>query len=79
MFLVEYPVPLITVDNCLKSIGSTTITYDNYCPLIKWAMIYQIQLNYVEYIIVTRDTLDVVMSIEEVIQVISYIVHLVLP
>ena len=57
------------VANFLKIIDSTPIIYENYFPLIKWVLLYQIQLNYVEYMIVTRDTSDVLMSMKEVIPV----------
>ena len=51
----EDTVPCQTVANCLQSIGSKPITYNNDLPILKWALILKRQINYVEDIIVTRD------------------------
>ena len=69
--LGEYPVPRITVDNCLKGIGSKPITYKNYFPLITRELLSQRQVKFVEDIIVTRDTAKVGIPRKGVIQVIS--------
>ena len=69
--LCEDPIPQLAVDNFLKIIGSKTITCNNSFPMSKRVMLYQRQVNYVEYIIVTRDTANLGMSRKEVIQVIS--------
>ena len=59
--LGEYPIPLMSVANFLKSIGRNPITYKNYFLLIKFTFLYQMQVNYFEDIIVTIYTLGVVM------------------
>ena len=69
----EYPVPRMTVTNCLQSIGSKSITFENDSPPGKQALISHNQVKYVEYIIVTRDTAKPGMSRREAIQTISYI------
>ena len=57
--------------NFLKRIGSKLIAYKNSFPMIKRVLILQSQVNFVEDIIVTRDTVNIGMSKKEVIQVIS--------
>ena len=61
----------MTVANCLKSIDRNMITYDNYFPPIKKALILLRQVKYVEDTIVTRDRENLGMSRREVIQTIS--------
>ena len=67
--------PQKTVTNCLKRIASNPITYENAFPPIKWALILQRQVKYVEDIIVTRDTANLGVSSRDVIQTISDIVQ----
>ena len=69
--LGEDPVPWIKVSNHLKSIFSKPITYENTFPLIHWALLSERQVNYVEYVVVTRDTENLGFSRKEMIQVIS--------
>ena len=54
--LGEDPFHQQTVTNCLKVIGSKPITYGNSFSPINQALILQVQVKYVEDIIVTRDT-----------------------
>ena len=54
--LGENPVTQQAVANCLQSIGSKPITYENAFPPINQALISQSHVNYVEDILVTRDT-----------------------
>ena len=61
----------MAVFNCLKSIGSKPITNNNAFPLIKRPLLSQIQEKNVQDIIVTRDTKNVGMLRNDVIQVIS--------
>ena len=68
-------VPRQTVANCLLRIGFKPITYKNALPMSKRELISQRQVNYVEDIIVTGDTVNLGMSRKEVIQARSYIVH----
>ena len=56
--------------NCLKSIGRKRITYENAFPMIYQALLSEGQVNCVENIFVTRDTVNFGMSRKEVIQVI---------
>ena len=64
-------VPKQTVFNVLRRIGRKTITYENVFPDKKRAFLSEIQVNYVEDIIIKRDTANLGMSRKEVIQVIS--------
>ena len=57
--------------NCLQIIGSKPIAYKNAFPPIKWALLSQRQVDYFEYVIFTRDTVDLGMSRREVINMIS--------
>ena len=52
--LGEDPVPQMTVENCLKIIGSKPIMFENASPLIKQAFLSQRQVKYVEDIICYR-------------------------
>ena len=52
----EDPIPRMTVNNCSQSIVSKPITFENSSPLRNQALLSQRQVNYVEYIRVTRDT-----------------------
>ena len=63
--------PRQTVTNCLQRIGSKLITYENASPLRNQALLSQIQVRYVEYIIITSDTAKLGISRREVIQTIS--------
>ena len=69
--LGEDTVPRITVANCFQSIGINPITYENSFPPRKQALVSQRQVNYVEYMIVTRDTANLGISRRGVIQTIS--------
>ena len=69
--LGEDMVPQMKVVNGFKRISSKPITYDNAFPLRKRAMLLEIQENYSQDIIVTRDTANLGMSRKEVIQSIS--------
>ena len=62
-FFNEDPVPQKVVTNCLQRIGSKPITFDNAFTSIKWELLSQRKVKYVEDIIVTRK--------KEVIQMIS--------
>ena len=59
--------------NYYKSIGRKPIIYENSFPMRYQVLLPEMQLNCVEDIVVTRDTLDLVMSRKEVIQGLSYI------
>ena len=59
--------------NYYKSIGRKPIIYENAFPMRYQVLLPEMQLNCVEDIVVTRDTLDLVMSRKEVIQGLSYI------
>ena len=67
------PVPKQKVFNVLRSIGRKPITYDNVFPEKKRALLSNFQVNYVEGVIIKRDTANLGMSRKEVIQVISEI------
>ena len=71
----EDPVPPMKVRNYLQRIGSRPITFDNALPPEKQALLSHNQVNYVEDIIVTRDTENLGMSRQEVIQTISDIIQ----
>ena len=60
--LGEDPIHRQTVTNFLQKIGIKLITYENASPPRKQAFLSQRQVNYVEYIIVTRDTANLGMS-----------------
>ena len=68
--LCEDPINQMTVANFLKIIEGDPITYDNALPLRNQALLSQIQVKYVEDIILTRYTENFGMSRTEVIQVI---------
>ena len=55
----------------MQSGGSKTITYHNTFPVIYRVLVLEIQVKYIEDIFVTRDTANLGMSRNEVIQVIS--------
>ena len=63
-------VPKQTVYNVLRRIGSKPITYDNVFPDKKRALLSNSEVNYVEDIIIKRDTANLGMSRKEVVQVI---------
>ena len=67
----EDTVTQMTGNNCLQRIGRIPITFDNDFPPGKQALLSHNQVKYVEYIIVTRETLNLGMSRREVIQMIS--------
>ena len=73
--LGEDPVPWMTVVNCLRSIGSNTITYENALALTKQTLLSEMQVNYVEDIFFTRDTENLGMLRKDMIHVISDIVQ----
>ena len=64
-----------TVFNVLQRIGRKLITYENALPMNKRALLSENQLNYVEDIIVKKDTANLGMSRKEVIQVISELIQ----
>ena len=64
-------VPKKIVFNVLQRIGRKLITYENVFPDKKRALLSNLQVNYVEDIIIKRDTVNLGMSRKEVIQVIS--------
>ena len=66
-----YPVTKQTVFNVLHRIFRKKITYENVYPMKKRKFLPERQVNYVEDIIVKRDTENLRMSRKEVIQVIS--------
>ena len=61
--------------NVLQRIGRNPITYENYFPRNKRALKSENQVNYVEDIIVKRDTANLGISRKELIQVISKLVQ----
>ena len=66
--LGDDPVPRSTVVYCLQSIVSNTIKYKNSLPMIKRELLSQSQVNYIEDIIVTRDTVNLGISRKEEVQ-----------
>ena len=64
-------VPKQTVFNVLRRIGRKPITYENVFPDKNRALLLNLQVNYVEDIIIKRDTANLGMLRKEVIQVIS--------
>ena len=64
-------VPKQTVYHVLQRISRKPITYENVFPDKKRALISNLQVKYVEDIIIKRDTVNLGMSRKEVIQVIS--------
>ena len=66
-------VPNQTVFNVLHRIGRKPITYDNFFPDKKRSLLSNLQVKYVEDIIIKRDTADLMMLRKEMIQVISEI------
>ena len=60
-----------TIFNILRRIGRKPITYENVFPVKKRALRSNLQVKYVEDIIIKRDTANQGMSRKEVIQVIS--------
>ena len=54
--LSEDTVPQMTVVNCLKRIDINPITYEISFPLRNCTFLLEIQLKYVQDVIVTRDT-----------------------
>ena len=69
------PVPKQTVFNVLQRIGRKPITYENVFPEKKRALLSSSQVNYVEDIIIKRDTEKLGISRKEVIQVILELVQ----
>ena len=65
------PVPKETVFNVLQRIGRKPITYENFFPDKKRALLSNLQVKYVEDIIIKRDTANLGIPRKEVIQVIS--------
>ena len=66
-----YPVTKQTVFNVLHRIFRKKITYENVYPMKKRKFLPERQVNYVEDIIVKKDTANLGMSRKEVIQFIS--------
>ena len=64
-------VPKQTVCNVLQRIVRKTITYENTLPMNNMALLSENHVRYVEDIIVKRDTANLGMLREEVIQVVS--------
>ena len=60
-----------TGTNCLHRIGKNPIIYENYFPLRDQELLSQSQLEYVEDIIVTRETVNLGVSRREAIQTLS--------
>ena len=63
--------PRMTMEKNLKIIGSKPITYKNPFCLINWVLLSEMQVKYVEDIIVTINTGKVGVASKEVIQLIS--------
>ena len=68
-------VPKKTVFNVLRRIGRKPITYENIFPAKKRSLLSEMQVKYVEDIIIKRDTEKLGISRKEVIQVISELVQ----
>ena len=64
------PVPKQKLFKFLRRIGRKPITYDNVFALKKRALLSEIQVKYVEDIIIKRDTENLGVSSKEEIQVI---------
>ena len=64
-------VPKQTLFNVLRRIGRKTITYENVFPVKKRSLLSEIQVKYVEDIIIKRYTANLGMSRKEVIKIIS--------
>ena len=56
------------MENCLKSIDSKPITFNNASPTSNWELLPKSQVKYVEYIIITRDASNLGASRKEVIK-----------
>ena len=67
------PVPKQTVFNVVQRIGRNPITYENDFPTKKMVLLSERQANYVENIIVKRETANLGISMREERQVISYL------
>ena len=65
--LGEDPITQMALANCLNIIGGKATTYDNAFTLIKWDFLSEIQVKYVQDIIITRDTSKLGISRNEVI------------
>ena len=65
--LGKYPVPRKTVTNCLQSIVSKPITYNNSLPPRNHALLSKRKVNYFEDILFTRGTSNLGMSRRDVI------------
>ena len=63
--------PKQTVFNVLRRIGRKPITYENFFPDKKRALISNLQVKYVEDIIIKRERVNLGMSRKDLIQVIS--------
>ena len=68
-------VPRQTIVNVLRRIGKKPITYENVFPVKKRALLSNLQVKYVEDIIIKRDRANLGMSRKDVIQVISELGH----
>ena len=69
--LVLDPVPKQTIFNILHSIGRKPITYENVFAMKNRGLKLEIQVNYVEDVIIKRDKENHGMSRKEMIQFIS--------
>ena len=64
----------MTTVNCLIRIGRNMITYKNDFPLKNQTLPSETEVNYIQDIIFARDTVNIGMSMKEVIKVVSDIV-----
>ena len=71
--LGEYLIPQMIVTIFLRSIRNRTIMYQNAFPMRRRKFLSDKQVNYVQYIIVLRDTENLGMVRKDVIKVVSYI------
>ena len=69
------PVPKQTVFKVLQRIGRKTITYENAFPMNIRSLLSERQVNYVEDVIVKRDTANLGISRKQVIHIISDLVQ----
>ena len=68
-------VPKQTIFNILQRIDRKPNTYNNAFTMKKMALLPENQVNYVESIVVKRDTADIGMSRKEVIQFVSELIQ----
>ena len=75
MELGEYPVPQRKKVNCLIRIENKPITYENSFLLKNSTILSEIQVNYVQGIIIAGETIKLGMPRKELKRFISYIGH----